>query len=143
MPRIVNLWLLALIFFHGTGCKTGKYEASNLPPEQICFGEGRGVTGAMHEYVLLPNGQLFYRGAVGAELEEIKGISRAKAKKLFAELSEIAFPEIVMDEPGNIYHFVEFYNQDSRHRVTWGRHDRPVDPGLQGLYQKLKDIVPE
>ncbi|MEM1120712.1 MAG: hypothetical protein AAGJ18_09705, partial [Bacteroidota bacterium] len=78
----LNLFGCCLLLLLVTlGCK--KYSADNLPREQIHFGEGGGITGAITEYCLLPNGQLLYKKHFTDALVTFKKVPKKSAKQLF------------------------------------------------------------
>ncbi len=54
--NLLSLFFLLFFFIHSS-CQ--KYTVDKLPATQIHFGEGGGITGAITEYCLLKNGQLF------------------------------------------------------------------------------------
>ena len=49
----------------------------NLPQTQIHFGEGGGITGAITEYCLLKNGQLFDKKHFTEEFKAFKKIKKS------------------------------------------------------------------
>lgn len=139
-PLLLALSLMSLAIL---SCQTGSYQASALPPRQLCFGEGGGFTGAVKEYTLLENGQLFFREGVDSPLQELKPVRRSRARALFSELEEMNFSGITLDEPGNIYRFIEWREEGFRHRVSWGRSPELPAPSVQDYYRRLQAVVPQ
>ncbi len=139
-PSLLVISLACLSVF---SCRTGSFQASGLPARQLCFGEGGGFTGAVQEYVLLENGQLFFREGIDAPLLEIKAVRRSRARAFFSELEKMNFAGITLDDPGNRYRFIEWRDQGFRHRLTWGGKSSEPEPAVLGLYQQLLALVPK
>ena len=64
-----HLLATAALMFLLTSCASSKrYTADDLPDERLVFTWGGGFTGETKSYMLLPNGQLFFRRQVIGEL---------------------------------------------------------------------------
>jgi len=132
---------ISLLFMLVTSCNIVKYASDKLPEKQLIFGEGGGFSGAVQEFIILENGQVFSRTSFTETPTEMKGIGKAKAKKLFkkAELLNIAKRDFI--EPGDIYFFVQIQNDaKSNHRVVWGDANHKVPEDIEAFYQELKKL---
>jgi len=127
------LLLLAL-----TGCQSTKYGPEALPERQLRFGAGGGFAGAYEEYVLLENGQLFYRNAVEKPLTELPAIRPSLAHALWEQAEALPFASNEFERPGNLYHFLEWRDGAGARRLTWGDPARPVDSKVRKLYEELR-----
>lgn len=134
----VPFFAAILLLLGLTGCQAGKHPPGDLPERQLRFGGGGGFAGAYEEYVLLENGQLFYRNAVEKPLTELPAIRRSLARRLWEQAEALPFASMAFEHPGNLYHFLEWRDGDGAHRLTWGDPDRPVDPKVQTLYEDLR-----
>lgn len=123
------------------GCASQKYEATNLPVDQIRFGEGGGFTGAVTEYCLLNNGQIFIKKDFISDFKTFKKIKKSKAKKYFESCDQINIQNIQMDNPGDKYYFITFQTEALEHKVTWGRDMKEVPKHIMELYQSLRSEI--
>ena len=126
----------------GFGCTTFKPE--NIPAKHITFGNGGGVTGAVKEYILLENGQIFTRSTFGVTPVEIKKTKKSAAKKIYADYEAMKVAEVDFISPGNQYHYIQM-NVDSttNHRVVWGGAKGTPPEKVMGLYERLIALVKE
>ena len=124
----------------GFGCTTFKPE--NLPAKHITFGNGGGVTGAVKEYILLENGQVFTRSTFGSTPTELKKVKKGDAKKLYAEYEAQKMSELEFISPGNQYFYVQM-NIDSttNHRVVWGGAKGDPPAKIASFYERLVALV--
>ena len=120
------------------GCQSAKSPPEALPERQLRFGGGGGFAGAYEEYVLLENGQRFYRNAVEKPLTELPAIRRSLARRLWEQAEALPFATMEFNHPGNLYHFLEWRDGAGARRLTWGDPDRPADPRVQLLYDELR-----
>jgi hypothetical protein len=120
------------------GCQAGKYPPGALPERQLRFGGGGGFAGAYEEYVLLENGQLFYRNAVEKPLTELPAIRRSVTRELWQQAEALPFAAMEFEHPGNLYHFLEWRDGAAARRLTWGDPAWPVDPKVRTLYEELR-----
>ncbi len=139
-------YLSAAVLFAGlllAQCKQPKYTAENLPDEFLRFGSGGGVTGAVTEYSLYKNGQVFKFAAKAPAPEEVASHGKKKAGQLFETAAALGLFEREFSHPGNLYYFLEFRNEGKQRRITWGDREHPVDPKIQDLYDQLTQLLPK
>ena len=118
-------------------CRTGKAlpEADRGP--QLLFGQGGGFTGAVTAFVLLPDGRLFRRGADESDTYLLT-LDRTLARQLFAHFRRVGFDQIRFNEPGNLYRFIEWYDQGQmRNRLVWGAEGVDPPEGLAAFHHLL------
>lgn len=136
--KLLAALLLALSFY---SCKT--YQPDNLPDTQLRFGQGGGFTGAVTEYLLLENGQIFVREELEGAYQSLGKVKRARAKALFEQWVTGSFSEKEFQHPGNMYYYVNRVDGSQAHRLTWGSSDHPVSDELRSFYQSCYAIVKE
>lgn len=124
-------------------CSRTTYTLENLPDAQITFGKGGGFTGAVTEYTLLENGQLFKKDGVGKEMLEIKSTKRKMAKKVFQQMNELKLMEKNFNHPGNIYYFIRCKANGQENYLSWGASDHQPDDQLKSFYEKLNTLIPK
>ena len=125
----------------GSQCHHPKYTATQLPDEVLRFGNGGGFTGAVTEYILLENGQLFKNASKAPEPMELACVGRKKGHKLFEAAESLGLLDVDFSYPGNMYYFVEFQDDGKQRRVTWGDREHPVDPKIKDFYDQLSALV--
>lgn len=124
-----------------TCCKSKQYTASELPPNQLRFGNGGGFSGFVTEYTLLDNGQMFVKKSPADTLAAYKNVKTKQAKALYQQLANLKIETLDFNHPGNMYYYIESQQKDSLYRVTWGSMDQPVRKDVNQLYQNLMELV--
>jgi len=130
---IFSCWLFG-------SCTT--YKPDNLPSKQLRFGSGGGMTGAVKEYVLLENGQLFTRTTYGGDaLTELPKVKKGVAKGIFKTYEKEGLNDVEVDNPGNHYCYIDMQEDDTNHhKMTWG--DDEGTPAIaKSFYKQLTDLV--
>lgn len=134
--RLTLCVLFLFQFILHSSCQ--KYTTDNMPTDQIHFGEGGGITGAITEYCLLKNGQLFDKKHFTESFKSVKKVKRRKAKKSFKQCDKMEFEKINLDNPGDKYYFIAYETKDFKHRITWGGSKGDASPEVLALYNSLK-----
>ena len=122
-------------------CITGKKVISSTSnKEQIRFGHGGGFTGAVTEYCLKENGEL-YKKALG-DISKMSAMQK-EIDQCFTKCEAIKFRKIILDSPGNRYVFISHHRNDSIHRVTWNPYQPKLSPKLVEFHNMLLALVGE
>ncbi len=122
-------------------CSTEKYQAGQLPEEQLHFGKGGGFAGAHEKYILLENGQLFHRSGTEGTLQSAGKVSERQARRLFEQARSINKQgQAAFKHPGNLYYFIEWVDTEGSLRWTWGDPNHPVSPEVANLYESLREL---
>ena len=132
-------WLMLALGLNG--CKT--HQPDNLPPTQLRFGSGGGFTGALTEYVLLENGQVFVSKSLEANHQLLGKVKKAKAKALFKSWESQPFAKEEFQHPGNMYYFVSMAKDGEDHRLSWGSNDHPAGDELKTFYKECSALIKE
>ena len=138
MKKLLLLVLIPLAFLC---CKPTIYTLEELPEDRVYFGEGGGFAGTVTEYLLLPNGQLFFKKPGASNFTELNGLARKESKDLFKQLDSLRLAKHDFNKPGNLYYFLRQTTEEIDHKVTWGLPDVPVRDDIQRMYRSLKDAV--
>jgi hypothetical protein len=124
-----------------SNCAKKTYTATTLPPDQLSFGEGGGFTGAVKEYCLLKNGQIFQKKSFTQNLTPYKRVKKKVAKKLFKTCDKIGIEKINLNHPGDKYFFIEWHADTIKHRIIWGGQGKKASKELSNLYLALKNLT--
>ena len=127
-----------LLFFGITACKTKPYSTSELPTKRIIFGSGGGFTGAVTEYHLFENGQLFEKQPMLSDtLRPLPNMERKVCRKAFKKMEKMDTSLLGANQPGNRYYFLEWNNGERAWRTVWGSSSYKVANEVKDLYQQL------
>jgi len=101
-------------------CKSTKYTPTDFPDSQITFGSGGGFTGAVTDYTLLENGQLFKRSSLKNEFLALHKVKKDVVKQMFKNYEFLNIGQETINEPGNLYYFIQYKDKDKKeHKITW------------------------
>lgn len=134
-------FIFLTFFFFQSACQ--KYSSGNLPDTQIHFGEGGGITGAITEYCLLKNGQLFDKKHFTQDFKTYKKVKKRIAKKSFKKCRKMNIQDIELNNPGDKYYFINYQTDKINHKITWGRNKEEVPAEVKALYTELKALIME
>jgi len=113
--RIHFFYLLLLTF---TACKTSYTSPADYPKNQLVFGSGGGFAGTVKTFYLLEDGAVFEAVAGDSTLQKINQVDKSYTKALFAEAEDLSLPTRQLDQPGNMYAFVEWRSPDTQNRLV-------------------------
>jgi len=132
------IWLPVLLACLLLGsCRTGAALPRTDQGPQLHFGQGGGFTGAVTAFVLLPDGRLFRRAPDESDTY-LSTLDKALARQLFAHFRRVGYDKIRFNEPGNLYRFVEWYDQGQmRNRLVWGAEGVDPPEGLAAFHHLL------
>jgi hypothetical protein len=131
--RIFSVFLFSFLVFANTACNSVKSSSAGDYTE-IIFGTGGGVTGAVDEYHLYPDGTIKKNGAV------VKKLSKMKMHKATLAFSKVDFNHVGLDDPSNIYYFLGYKSVLKDQKLTWNEETHIPDP-VQKAYNKLMKLV--
>lgn len=139
---IISAWLiLTPILPVLQSCKT--YQPDQLPATQLRFGSGGGFTGAVTEYVLLENGQVFVRESLEGVYQPLGKVKKSQAKAIYQSWENKDLAKKAFQHPGNIYYFVTMVTDKEEHRLVWGSHNHPAGDELKAFYKECSALVKE
>lgn len=99
--------------------------------QEIKFGEGGGFTGAVTEYQIKTNGDVF-KGE-----KKIKTITNAEMKSIQNKIEKLSNESLQFNHPFNIYSFIE----TDKGKITWGDPAFPEPKEIKELYDYLQEII--
>ena len=140
MPtRLVYFSLLTFALFLGACARTTTvYTLDALPAERLTFRYGGGFTGQYQEYMLLPNGQLFYKREVlnALPFREVESLDPKTAKDFFDTYQKQDFAKLTYDDPGNMTYTVAHANGSETTAMTWGGDDAKPTEAVRSYWRR-------
>ncbi len=127
--QIIRL-LASLLFF--ISCSSSK-QGSN--PEFIRIGNGGGFSGLETIYTLKLNGQV----EKGNEL--IGKLKKADLNQILRNIEVLNLDQIELNQPGNMYKFIEYNLKGKIHRMTWDSNSSEVNNNLNLFYNHLFHLI--
>jgi hypothetical protein len=110
----------------------------NYPGAQLHFGQGGGFTGEVNYFVLLDNGRLFERIGSDSTYALRDTWKKRFSRQLFKEYDTLGISELTLQQPGNLYYFIEMHAPDKPpHLIIWGRQGYSPGDHVIWFYQSL------
>lgn len=140
MPSLVlSIWFIV-------GSSAWSPDKTKFPSDYkkpiLFFGQGGGFTGAVTTYAILDNGRFFKKTSLTEkEFHFIGKLSKSETSQLFNNYTFLGLPSLQLEDPGNLYHFVEYSLKKNNHRITWGGSEKPPD-NLKLFYSLLNHLIP-
>ena len=134
-------FICAVCIIIAFSCNRPTYSLQSPPVDHIVFGSGGGFTGAVTEYHLLPDGQLFMINGLQKDTTVLEPIKRKQAKKIIEQCQALNLGEQAIQQPGNIYYFIWHDTMDGTVEATWGAADYTPPVEVTDFYQELMNIV--
>ncbi len=134
LPAAIALWALQ-------SCKTQRLTLKDYNGPKLFFGSGGGFAGTFKEYILLPNGQVFF-SENGGSVRELKAVKKRQAKPFFKSADRLNLLNIVYNKPGNMYYYIRYRTKDGDNKLSWGREKTLIHPELDSLFRSFMDIAP-
>ena len=134
-------FLLVLIVFSLSSCATAQdISPIDYKKKQIIFGNGGGFTGMVNTYVLLQNGRL-YQQKSDTTYSELSIVNKKECKTVFKKYKKAQSDTVHVNNPGNIYYFMEFVGKDTTHRVVWGGGGETPPDTVKAFHKELMEMV--
>lgn len=138
MKKILPLLTIIFLFVQ---CKVVKHTADKLPTKQIIFGDGGGFAGIETSYTLLENGQIFKQVGVDKPYQELKSIKPKAAKPFFEKVASLQLYKMDIEQPGNMYYFLQEINEAIDSKIIWGAGDYVPPKSLVSTYKDLTELA--
>lgn len=126
----------------------GTNNAQKFRPEKykkaiLYFGHGGGFAGIENSNALMENGRLFSKQSLSDKTyTPVTKLGRNQTAQIFSNYFFLRIPELQLEDPGNIYKFVEYTRKQNRHRLTWGGKTL-VPENLALFYFNLTSLLPK
>lgn len=119
---------LLLVFLNASNCSTDQSF------KEIKFGSGGGFTGAVTEFRLKENGDVYRVNSVEKEEQLIKSITADEIKIIRDKLSKVPKDALKINHPYNITYFIEIDTL----KAVWGDPSFTPPKELEDLYNYLQ-----
>ena len=141
--NITRYCLLCLSLILLSACGANKINPLEYSKTKITFGAGGGFSGAEHSFVLLDNGRIFSLSNMGQEYNSLGRIDKNKTAQVFKTYELFKFGDITLNDPGNMYKYLEFSSASNTHKITWGNNevDDKLDIMHAILMKQMKSLV--
>lgn len=133
------LWAACLLV--AFACNRPSYSLQSPPADHLVFGSGGGFTGAVTEYYLLPDGQLFKIEGLQKDTTVLEPLKRKHTKRIMEGCQGLNLGELAIQEPGNRYYFIHQSTADGLVKASWGAADYTPPTEVTDFYQDLMDTV--
>lgn len=150
MSMKLMLSTILFVFFTTASCSSSKKtntvkqenKTENLKMdkeiEEVKFGNGGGFTGAVTEYLIKANGEVFITDAeTNQTLIKLKTLSETDIKGVQKKVKELPKEIWNFNHPYNMYSFVEVEGK----RATFGDPGYPLPEELGELYNYLQELI--
>jgi len=142
MKKLLFALILTLPYL---SCKTQEKISSpdTYEREIISFGSGGGFTGEVKSYSILRNGQMFKNGSEvsGVASGELTKLEDKIVDQLFLNFVNLKLAEIKLDDPGNMYRFINYKENGNIHRIQWGGMKEEVPKNIKTFYKILNQLA--
>ncbi|NJK87366.1 MAG: hypothetical protein HC906_16655 [Bacteroidales bacterium] len=102
----------------------------------LIVGQGGGITGKVQQYKITCNGEVLKgSGLIEINYSQSSDIGKKKAKKYFKRIK--AVQTTPFKHPGNMYYFIEFFDEGEETKYTWGSNDFSTPEELKSLYKEI------
>jgi hypothetical protein len=131
-----------LFWIMASACTPQVSSPKQWKAESLFFGSGGGFTGLCTTWCLLSNGQLFRQDAFPGEnpaFESMGKLSKTRTRSFFEAAHAIDWTR-PLEDPGNMYHFLEWKKGPDSTRLSWGGGHKPVPEKVEALYESLKSV---
>ena len=106
--------------------------------ECIVFGNGGGFTGAVKEYAISKNGNIYLKS--NDKYEKIGSFPKSKATQILENFYSMELDKMTLDEPGNRYYYIKSRQNNQSQSLKWGKNPL-TDKNLDLYYNLLMQIV--
>lgn len=124
----IVLSALIFVFLNASNC------SSDQSFKEIKFGEGGGFTGAVTEYRLKENGDVYSVNSSENDERLIKSITSDELKIIRDKLSKVPKEALKVDRPYNVYRFIQIDTL----KAVWGDPSYTPPKELEDLYNYLQ-----
>ncbi len=127
-------------------CKTQKkiYTPDTFEREIISFGSGGGFTGEVKSFSILRNGQMFKNSSSPTSSEtggEMMSLEDKVVDQLFLNFVNLKLAETQLDDPGNMYKWINYKENGNVHSIKWGGKNEEVPKKLKDFYKILSQLA--
>ena len=117
---------------------------SKIAEEYIEFGSGGGFAPLYKQYIVTKSGILYAFQTTRLISDSItfqKQICKKQVNKIYTLALKKNIQEYSYDQPGNMYHYIQFNFKNNSNKISWDPNSNMVHPDVIKLYNKLLKIL--
>lgn len=139
--NIIFFCLTLVIFglFWGS-CKSTQYLPNDYPHTQIQIGNGGGFAGVINQYAIYESGDVYYNNQIEENYTKIGKLDKNSVSQLLSNYSLLGLNEVILNEPGNIYSYINYVSEGKQHKVLWGKRP-PLNKNVETFYNNILNTV--
>lgn len=139
MKTIITSFLLLLVILLVAACSPPNfYMIEKLPPKNLAFGSGGGISGLVTEYCLLENGQLLEKKRT--IYEQVKRIKKSEAQNFFQQME--SFKNELSEETTEQYSFLTLRHANTPEQsLKWNKRGNAIAENVKKLHQNLMALT--
>jgi hypothetical protein len=122
---------LIFIFLNASNCSSDKSF------KELRFGSGGGFTGAVSEFRIKENGDVFQYNSMEKEEKLIKSITSEELKTIKEKIALLPSDALSIDRPYNVYYFIQLDTT----KAVWGDPAFTAPKELLDLYNYLNALA--
>lgn len=139
MQRIIYLCIILVL---AVSCKSSKDPVKGITNETfILFGTGGGFTGKVTSYKLYESGQIKKQSGVQTAFNSHATIDERTCTQIFNSIEQLDLKSRPINDPGNLYYFIEINEKGEKTRFTWGGINEEPDAAIRGYYNLLHGLA--
>ncbi len=135
-----TLHFFILLMFGSCGSNQDFVPATSTK-EYITFGNGGGITGAVTQYYLLKSGKLYFSPPGNDQLKYLGKVNKNTSQQLFLIYQKNKLDVMRINDPGNMYFFMQRHNTEKSNRLVWGGSNQDISPVVSTLFQNMMNLV--
>lgn len=122
-------------------CLVYGFSCNEISTTEVVLGTGGGVAAALKEYKIYQTGKVELKDGLDGDFKEYGQLTKKETKMIYQNTEKIDLTNIDLNNPGNIYYFVEINRDEERKRVTWGAVNSTVPEEIKKLYDETMAII--
>lgn len=139
-PRLLNFWVLIIVFLViFSGCTPKLFTPEEHDMDYLAFGNGGGFSGKVTTYYLSRRGKVYQRNSIAGEAKFIGNLSTEIYQQIISNIEITDLVDKELDQPGNIYRFLEWRNEGIQYRWVWSAADQL--PAAELIYKNLNQLL--
>ncbi|MBK6545990.1 MAG: hypothetical protein IPO78_05135 [Saprospiraceae bacterium] len=103
--------------------------------EYIRIGNGGGFTGIETVFSISRNGQIEQDGKL------VDRLKKTDVEQIITNIEVLGLDQIELNQPGNIYKFIEYSMEGKTHRICWDANSELVNKNLNLYYNHVHYLI--
>lgn len=113
--------MFAVVLVGFLSCKTKSYTPLNYNKNILVLGNGGGFTGMSTSYYIMESGDVFRSGMNDTSYIKVGKLDPKIIEQQFSAYQNLKFSDVVLNDPGNRYFFLNMKSGGKEHMIQWGR----------------------